>query len=289
MASIDSEPGPAAQPGGHRDQSSQRDHAQVRHAYESIAAEYDERMAGQGALDQIFTDTETDFLLSRIRPADEVLDLGCGTGRFTLSLAERASSVTGLDISPRMLAVTRGKLADRGLNADLCEADMTSLPFADGSFDAVVSMLTLMHLPREDRQQAFCEAARVLKPGGRLLIEVKNSVFERLFRGDRFVAVDVTDADAEQIVFTNARGGADLAAPWHSFSPDEIASLSALAGLSLVHLRGNSALCSWLADAVLADDNVRGVVTRLEAALADIPPFSHLGYHLLAEAVKPLR
>jgi SAM-dependent methyltransferase len=265
----------------------QRERAQVRKVYETIADEYDERIPGVGVVDEIFTDSEIDFVLGRVRSDDELLDLGCGTGRFTLPLAERVKAVSGLDLSPMMLTTARKKLADRGLAADLREGDMAALPFPDESFDVVVSMLALMHIPREDRQQVFHEVARVLRPGGRLLIGVKNSVFERLFRGDRFAAVDITDVEAEELIFTNTRSGENLVAPWHSFSPDELAALSAVAGLSLVHVRGNSPISAWLADAVLADASVRSAVRSLEAALGDIPPFSHLGNHLLVEVVKP--
>lgn len=265
----------------------QRERAQVRKVYETLADEYDDRIPGDGVVDEIFTDSEITFVLSKVRPDDELLDLGCGTGRFTIPLAERVTAVSGLDLSPMMLATARKKLADRGLAADLREGDMAALPFPDASFDVVVSMLALMHIPREDRQQVFHEVARVLRPGGRLLIGVKNSVFERMFRGDRFAAVDITDVEAEELIFTNTRSGENMVAPWHSFSPDELTALSAVAGLSLVHLRGNSPISAWLADAVLADTAVRSVVRRMEAALADIPPFSHLGNHLLAEVVKP--
>lgn len=264
----------------------QRERAQVRKVYETIADEYDERIPGNGVVDEIFTDSETDFLLGKVRPDDDVLDMGCGTGRFTIPLAERARSVSGLDMSPMMLAAARKKLAGRGLEADLHEGDMADLPFPDASFDVVVSMLALMHIPRQDRQQVFREVARVLRPGGRLLMGVKNSVFERMFRGDRFAAVDITDVESEDLIFTNTRSGEDMVAPWHSFSPAELSSLSAVAGLSLAHLRGNSPISAWLADAVLADTGVYSAVRRMEAVLADIPPFSHLGYHLLAEAVK---
>jgi ubiquinone/menaquinone biosynthesis C-methylase UbiE len=265
----------------------QRERAQVRKVYEAIADEYDERIPGNGVVDEIFTDSEADFLLGKVRSGDDVLDMGCGTGRFTIPLAERARSVSGLDMSAMMLATARKKLADRELEAELHQGDMADLPFPDASFDVVVSMLALMHIPRQDRQQVFGEVARVLRPGGRLLMGVKNSVFERMFRGDRFAVVDITDAESEELIFTNTRSGEDMVAPWHSFSPDELTSLSAVAGLSLVHLRGNSPIAAWLADAVLADIGVRSAVRRIEAVLADIPPFSHLGYHLLAEAVKP--
>lgn len=265
----------------------ERERAQVRKVYETLADEYDERIPGSGVVDEMFTDAEFSFVLGRVRSGDRLLDMGCGTGRFTVPLAERVAAVTGIDLSPMMLASAQKKLADRGLTADLREGDMAHLPFADASFDVVVSMLALMHIPREDRQQVFHEVARVLRPGGRLLIGVKNSVFERMFQGDRFAAVDITDVAAEELVFTNTRSGNNMVAPWHSFSPDELATLSTVAGLGLVYLRGNSPLSAWLADAVLADPAVRAVVGRMEAVLADVPPFSHLGNHLLAEMVKP--
>jgi ubiquinone/menaquinone biosynthesis C-methylase UbiE len=265
----------------------EQERAQVRKVYQIIADEYDDRIPGNGVVDEIFTDSEAAFLLGKVRPDDDVLDIGCGTGRFTVPLAGRAKTVSGLDMSPMMLAEARKKLADGGLEADLREGDMAKLPFDDASFDVVVSMLALMHIPRQDRQQVFHEVARVLRPGGRLLIGVKNSVFERMCGSDRFATIDITDVESEELIFTRTRGGEDMVAPWHSFSPDELTSLSAVAGLTLVHLRGNSPISAWLADAVLADTGVRSAVRRIEAVLADIPPFSHLGYHLLAEAVKP--
>jgi ubiquinone/menaquinone biosynthesis C-methylase UbiE len=265
----------------------QSERARVRKVYETIADEYDERIPGVGVIDDMFTDSEFAWVLGKVRPDDELLDMGCGTGRFTVPLAERVKAVSGLDLSPMMLATARKKLADRGLTADLREGDMAALPFADESFDVVVCMLALMHIPRADRQQVFHEVARVLKPGGRLVMGVKNTVFERLFQGDRFAAIDITDVQAEELIFTETRSGEDMVAPWHSFSPDELTALSAVAGLNLVHLRGNSPISAWLADAVLADTAVRTVVRRMEAALGDVPPLSHLGNHLLAEMVKP--
>jgi SAM-dependent methyltransferase len=261
--------------------------AQVREVYETIASEYDRRVPGSGPTDDVFTDTELDFLLEKIQRTDQVLDMGCGTGRFTVPLAEHAATVTGLDISSHMLTVNGRKLQERGLEARLVEGDMTALPFPDDSFDAVTSMLALMHIPLEDRQQVFTETARVLRPGGRLLLGVKNAVFERLFAGDRFADVDITDVEGGELIFTRTGTGEDLTAPWHSFSPDDLSRLTASAGLSLVHLRGNSTISAWLADAVLADKGIRDTVQRIEKCLSDVPPFSHLGYHLLAEAVKP--
>ncbi|HET9255059.1 MAG TPA: methyltransferase domain-containing protein [Pseudonocardiaceae bacterium] len=260
--------------------------ATVKSVYDDIAGEYDGRIPGSGQSDEIFTETEMDFLLGKITPGERVLDMGCGTGRFTAPLAATGAEVTGLDLSSGMLTVARKKLAERGLKAEMRQGDMAELPFPDATFDTVTSMLALMHIPLADRQAVFIEASRVLKPGGRMLLCVKNSVFERLFKGDRFASVDVTDVQDKKLIFTETTSGAAQTAPWYSFAPHELAALFARAGMTVTHLRGNSPVSVWLAEEVLAD--LRAVVQGLERALSDVPPFSHLGYHLLAEAVKPL-
>jgi SAM-dependent methyltransferase len=91
-----------------------------------------------------------------------VLDLGCGTGRHSVWLAGRGAAVTGVDFSEGMLEEARRKAAGtvRFLAHDL----HLPLPFADGTFDRVVSGLVLEHLQGLDA--FFAEARRVLRPGG---------------------------------------------------------------------------------------------------------------------------
>ncbi|HTZ44761.1 MAG TPA: class I SAM-dependent methyltransferase [Jatrophihabitans sp.] len=262
--------------------------AGVRAVYEAIAGQYDHRLSSAGHADDLIAATEREFVLGRIAAGQRVLDLGCGTGRYTVPLAAAGARVTGLDLAEPMLAQAAEKLAAAGLTAELRTGDMTALPFEAASFDVVVSTLTLMHVPPADRQRVFAEIARVLAPGGVLLFNVKNAVFERMFAGDRFAAVDRTDPVAEQLVFTGAGAAGELRAPWHSFTPREVTLLCARAGLIVAELRGNTPVGAWLAEEVLGDPGVRGLVTGLERLLADVPPLSHLGYHLLVEAVKPL-
>lgn len=255
--------------------------------YERIADEYDQRIPGSTALDDHFSATEIAFVLDRVSGSDAVLDMGCGTGRLTLPLAREAGSVTGLDLTPGMMDEASRKARDEGLDIQFKQGDMAALPFPDDSFDVVVCMLALMHVPPSDRTQVFAEVRRVLRPAGRLLVGVKNAVFERFSSADRFATVDITDVENKELVFTKTREGDELRAPWHSFSPDELKRLSAVAGLVPVCLRGNIPISAWISDSIMDNRGLADAVRALETLLGDLPPFSHLGYHLLMEAVKP--
>ena len=108
-----------------------------------------------------------------IRAGDRVLDIACGTGVLTAEAARRAGttgSVTGLDLSPEMLAVAAR--VHPGLRWKQGSGD--ALPFPDHSFDAVVSQFGLMFFP--DQTAGLREMRRVLVPGGRLAVAVWGSL-----------------------------------------------------------------------------------------------------------------
>jgi malonyl-CoA O-methyltransferase len=96
-----------------------------------------------------------------------VLDLGCGTGRHAVWLANGGATVTGLDFSEGMMEKARAKPGARGVRFVVHDLD-ERLPFADGAFDRVVSGLVLEHL--RELGAFFAEARRVLKPGGRAVV-----------------------------------------------------------------------------------------------------------------------
>jgi len=98
----------------------------------------------------------------------DVLDAGCGTGRYALRLAQAGARVRGVDTSEEMLAVARGKQAESGVEVDFRLGDIGRLPHADACFDAAVCALTLSHVA--DLGGAIGELARVLRPGGRLVV-----------------------------------------------------------------------------------------------------------------------
>jgi SAM-dependent methyltransferase len=95
-----------------------------------------------------------------------VLDIASGPGYVAEKAAERGASVVGVDIAEAMLSLARR----RQPQLDFRHGDAEALPFADGSFDAVVGNFVLLHLGRPE--QAAAECARVLAPGGRVALTV---------------------------------------------------------------------------------------------------------------------
>jgi ubiquinone/menaquinone biosynthesis C-methylase UbiE len=124
---------------------------------------------------------EVAFLAEQLPAGGHVLDLACGTGRIAVPLAARGFAVAGIDISQRALEVARRA----GPELDLRHGDMRELPWADGSFDAVINLWTAFgyfETPEED-ERVLREVARVLRPGGVFLIDTVNATsLHRSFR-----------------------------------------------------------------------------------------------------------
>ena len=93
-----------------------------------------------------------------------VLDVGCGTGRHSAYLVELGHTVTGVDVSPEMLHVARRKTRA----ARFVEGPMAPLPFDEGQFDGAVCALALSHVANIN--EPIAELARVVRPGGRLVV-----------------------------------------------------------------------------------------------------------------------
>ncbi len=101
-----------------------------------------------------------------------VLDLACGTGTLAVLIkkAHPKTEVTGIDGDAKILAIAERKAAKKGIDMLFDEGLSSELPYADESFERVVSSLFFHHLTRDDKLKTFGEVRRVLKPNGELHI-----------------------------------------------------------------------------------------------------------------------
>ncbi len=101
-----------------------------------------------------------------VQPGQRVLDVAAGTGTSALPATRRGAEVTATDLTPELLEVGRAKAAAEGLSLTWEVADAETLPYADGSYDAVLSCIGVMFAPHH--QAAADELVRVCRPGGSL-------------------------------------------------------------------------------------------------------------------------
>jgi SAM-dependent methyltransferase len=235
------------------------------------------QMAAAQIYDDLFVPAEFQAWTMRVTAAahittgQRVLDVACGTGVLAREAARRVGptgSVAGIDLDPGMLAV-----AARHTRAiDWRQGDATALPFADGTFDAVVSQFGLMFFP--DRERALREMWRVAAPGGRMAVAVWDTL-------------EHTPAYAAFVALLDEVAGAAAAhalrAPFALGDRDELAALFERAGLTGAHIATHHGtaqfpglrpmieadLRGWLpvAGVVLSEDQIQRVHDQAHAVL----------------------
>ena len=134
----------------------------VRRIYDESAGRYDSQI---GFFERLLFGGGREWVCSQAR--GEVLEIAVGTGR-NLPFYPKEVSLTGVDLSPKMLEIARARARELGIEADLQVGDAQALHFPDESFDTIVSRLSLCTIP--DDRRAIAEASRVLKPSGCLLL-----------------------------------------------------------------------------------------------------------------------
>jgi len=141
----------------------------VRAFFDRLAADYAERHGP--AEDRLRYRLAVLDRYAQFSPSDVVLDLGCGPGRHLVALADRIGRGVGVDLSPEMVAVARRRAAHPALRFRVDDAErLDTVPRA--SVDTVISVGVLEHLLRPGR--ALRQVARVLRPGGRVVVLTLN-------------------------------------------------------------------------------------------------------------------
>ena len=131
---------------------------------------------------------------ARIDSGHRVLDLGCGTGTLTVLIKRLhpGAEVSGLDGDAKVLEVAEAKAAKAGLKVTFVHGMAFDLPYADNSFDRILSSLLFHHLTRENKVRALREVFRVLRPGGQLHVADWGRPQNGLMRG-AFLLVQMLD------------------------------------------------------------------------------------------------
>jgi SAM-dependent methyltransferase len=192
----------------------------------------------------------------RVRTFDRSLELGAGTGYFSLNLLQAGviTEATCTDISQGMVDTLAANAQRLGLEVDARIADAEALPFADDSFDLVLGHAVLHHLP--DLEQAWREILRVLRPGGIAVFAGEPSQY-----GDRIAGVPKRAASrvapawrrvmrARPAQEGHQDGGAvnhqlESLVDVHAFTPDQLSAGPRAAGFADVRVRGEELLANW--------------------------------------------
>jgi SAM-dependent methyltransferase len=191
-----------------------------------------------------------------LRPMGRGLEIGAGTGYFSLNLLKQGilTHVTCTDVSPGMLETLSGSAERLGLDVETAVCDAEALPFENDSFDVVFGHAVLHHIP--DLPQAFREFRRVLKPGGVIAF-----CGEPSRTGDKLAAYPKRAALAVAPLWRRAirarphvgdgTWGKDEEAtlePYvdvHAFTPRDLEDVARIAGFTSVRIRGEELAASW--------------------------------------------
>ncbi|ELY59225.1 putative methytransferase [Natronococcus amylolyticus DSM 10524] len=144
------------------------DRRELRRAWDELAEPYAASRRADGDDAALI-----DELLESIPPEATVLDVGCGDGRRTLANLAGVDRI-GLDLSRRQLELA----ADAVPEAQLIQGELTALPLAANAVDAITAYHTVFHVPRAEHPAVYAELARVLQPGGRLLMTGSSGRYE---------------------------------------------------------------------------------------------------------------
>lgn len=186
----------------------------VQRAYDTVAETYANHIPDTSAESPLELAMVDAFIAAVAAEGDDgrVLDAGCGTGRMGRYLTDRGCAVQGIDLSPGMIDMARRDHAD----LEFAVGSLTDLPFPDDTFAGVMIWYSAIHTPPEGQPHIFEEAARVLRPGGHLVMGLQAG------EGTRDVSASYR------------RFGHEVELERYLYAADDVAAFATVAGLSEV-------------------------------------------------------
>ena len=138
----------------------------IRKYYSTIARIYDDAIYVKIPKEMVEEQRVLEDLLNNLNLLDPIIDLGCGTGKWTKKLLEKGHNVIGVDISPEMIKIAKAKGVE-----NIILSNIQNTPFEDNSFGTVTSFWTLQHmLTYEDLKLAVKEMCRLVNEKGMIII-----------------------------------------------------------------------------------------------------------------------
>ncbi|HYN28893.1 MAG TPA: class I SAM-dependent methyltransferase [Dermatophilaceae bacterium] len=251
-ASLTSSPDTPASPSAEEVEAAYRDNALAQVLYHDWeAGTYDEKWSisfddrcTDYARDRFDAAVGPDVVAAEVRPYGRALEVGAGTGFFSLNLRQGGvvREVTVTDVSSGMVAAAQANAERLGFHVDGRVAGATELPFGDGTFDVVLGHAVLHHVP--DVEAAVREALRVLRPGGRFVFAGEPTrIGHRYARRLGQVTWNVTTAVAalpplrerwarsrEELDESSRAAALEAVVDLHTFDPGELARAALRAG-----------------------------------------------------------
>lgn len=242
------------------------------------------------------------ILQKYLRPGITALDIGCGPGRFAVSMAAAGAQVALADISQGQLDLARQTVSEAGLDhrvSSYTQCDVTDLaPFADESFDLTVCFGSVLSYVRDAYPQALAELRRVTRRGGTILIST-TSLY------GPFRLVGILDAEAfagavpqhldwdallagDEVIMTTI-GSDEFHQPMALFSAAGLRSAFAEAGLELVEMATSNPTVAmgFSLEKTASNEAAEAHLTELEIALCQKPGLIDAGEHLIGVAHRP--
>lgn len=235
----------------------------------------------------------TIYCLERYLPnTGRILDAGSGPGRYAVDIARQGYQVVMFDLVSEMLQLGQSKIAQAGVieNVTLTQGNLTALPYAEGFFDAVMSLgAPLSHATdRMDRVAMVAELTRVVRSGGMTFL----TGLQRL-AGYRSIVywLDYGFFDQMMTPEQRSRGIVDGSQVWYNFAPGELQAMVLSAGLQIVDCIGCEGLANHLPmehlEKIETDPDRWPVWKTLLLETCNEPSIIGISNHLLVVARKP--